>query len=499
MFTTKGKAVQKTSSNGVVAVAIDKDKNCQYALRWAIDNLISDGRPIVLIHVIVDPSFRVSNNVTLARSQGTSPNIQFVDKQTKELFLAFRSFFNRKGEMRSLDIVLRDTDVAKALSEYVSYAAIENLVLGASRGGLIRKFKQADIPTMVSREAPDFCNVYVISKSTISPLRKASRSAPFQSPLKSNLDRLMKGKSSIVEPVDSPPRQSLCITESVRPQITVEYLMEQRRRKAARSLLKLSSREKTENEPSLNPIKETLMATLQPSTSVTHAASLDSTLIQFPAGFGCSENVPNWPHLSQLLLPGPASALEQKAPPEVADQTVENLFVAMQSALHSRKVITRMRTKFSAMNAKNAELKNQLTTSINKKKATQDHLRRTQEVNCSLLENLKVTVEQVLLLKKTLAKAVAFAAWESKIKCIKDFQNGKHLTWDLEEEERMFAHSFMRKPDLSILGDFELEDSDDETDSTSNNAATCAGTSVHPDPVVAPATIPAEKDGWSVD
>jgi len=41
-------------------------------------------------------------------------------------------------QIRCLDVTLKDTDVAKALAEYANYAAIEKLVLGASRSGLIR-------------------------------------------------------------------------------------------------------------------------------------------------------------------------------------------------------------------------------------------------------------------------------------------------------------------------------------------------------------------------
>lgn len=37
---------------GLVAVAIDKDKGSQFALRWAIDNLLSRGQTVVLIHVL---------------------------------------------------------------------------------------------------------------------------------------------------------------------------------------------------------------------------------------------------------------------------------------------------------------------------------------------------------------------------------------------------------------------------------------------------------------
>ncbi|KAK9734114.1 hypothetical protein RND81_04G115800 [Saponaria officinalis] len=208
MWTGKGSGGKKGGGNGVVAVAIDKDKSSQYALRWAIDNLVTQGRSLVLIHVIPDSSFSGVSNAIISSSPSTSPNNQMVDKQTKELFLTFRCFCTRK-DIRCLEITLRDADVARALSEYASYAAIENLVLGASKGGIIRKFKQTDVPTLVSRSAPDFCNVFVISKSKISAVRKASRPVPFLSPLKSHLDNLSREKPNAVDPTDSPPRQSL--------------------------------------------------------------------------------------------------------------------------------------------------------------------------------------------------------------------------------------------------------------------------------------------------
>lgn len=42
-------------------------------------------------------------------------------------------------QIHCLDVLLEDNDVVKAITEYVSYAAIENLVIGAtSRHGFIR-------------------------------------------------------------------------------------------------------------------------------------------------------------------------------------------------------------------------------------------------------------------------------------------------------------------------------------------------------------------------
>lgn len=38
--------------NGLVAVAIDKDRGSQHAIRWTIDNLLTRGNTIILIHVL---------------------------------------------------------------------------------------------------------------------------------------------------------------------------------------------------------------------------------------------------------------------------------------------------------------------------------------------------------------------------------------------------------------------------------------------------------------
>lgn len=39
-----------------VAVAIDKDKGSQYALKWAIDHLLTRGQSLTLLHVKQKPS-----------------------------------------------------------------------------------------------------------------------------------------------------------------------------------------------------------------------------------------------------------------------------------------------------------------------------------------------------------------------------------------------------------------------------------------------------------
>ncbi|GMH11806.1 hypothetical protein Nepgr_013647 [Nepenthes gracilis] len=185
MWLPRDNAEKKEGGNALVAVAIDRDKGSQYAMKWTIDNLVQGGQCLLLIHVKVRhqaPSHASSSlpPPRLSRfpnsGNGTSAGRQ-LESQTKDFFLPFRCFCTRKN-IQCRDIILEDTDVAKALIEYVTQSAVEILVIGAtSKGGFLR-FSKLDIPGTVSKGAPDFCTVYVISKNKILSTRSASRPAP---------------------------------------------------------------------------------------------------------------------------------------------------------------------------------------------------------------------------------------------------------------------------------------------------------------------------------
>ncbi|XP_054783209.1 U-box domain-containing protein 35-like isoform X1 [Prosopis cineraria] len=189
--------------NGLIAVAIDKDKGSQQALKWAAESLLSRGQTVILIHVLHKTSAPTSNGgcqsvIYNVGNLSASPQRHQLDKTTKDLFNTFHCFCTRK-DMKCLDILLEDTDVVKAVIEFVSSAAIENLVLGATtRHGFIR-FKSSTIPSGISKGAPDFCTVYVISKGKISSVRNASRPAPHASPLLSKMQNLDNQNESHTE------------------------------------------------------------------------------------------------------------------------------------------------------------------------------------------------------------------------------------------------------------------------------------------------------------
>ncbi|XP_038717733.1 U-box domain-containing protein 35-like [Tripterygium wilfordii] len=216
----KANGGRKGGRNGLVAVAIDKEKSSQSALKWAVENLLVKGQTVILIHVLHKTSLSSSNSISDV-SSAESPHRQHLERLTKDVFLTFRCFCTCK-DVQCFDVVLEDPDIVRALTEYVSNAAIENLVLGcSSRHGFIRKFKP-DIPGSVSKGAPDFCTVYVISKGKISSVRNASRPAPFTSPLTHQIQILNERNDDIF---DTQSRQSMKLLRdrtSFKPRRSVE-------------------------------------------------------------------------------------------------------------------------------------------------------------------------------------------------------------------------------------------------------------------------------------
>ncbi|XP_020596129.1 U-box domain-containing protein 52-like, partial [Phalaenopsis equestris] len=101
--------------------------------------------------------------------------------QARDLFIPFRCFCTRK-DVKCSDIILEDRDITKAIIEFLSQAAIEKLVVGAqSKGGFVRLKSSSDVPSSISKSAPDFCSVYVISKGKVASVRNAVRPPPVSS------------------------------------------------------------------------------------------------------------------------------------------------------------------------------------------------------------------------------------------------------------------------------------------------------------------------------
>ncbi|MBA0633201.1 hypothetical protein Godav_001825 [Gossypium davidsonii] len=155
----------------LVAVGVDKDKYSLQALHWAVDNFLTRGQTLRLVHVLQKP-------INPLQDESNVGGERQVDNQNLDLFLPLRSLCARK-QIQCETVVLEETDVAKALVGYVNQYGIETLFVGAvSKTGISRLFKGTDTPSSILKLAPDFCNVYVIAKRKVAAARLASRPAP---------------------------------------------------------------------------------------------------------------------------------------------------------------------------------------------------------------------------------------------------------------------------------------------------------------------------------
>ncbi|KAL0905937.1 hypothetical protein M5K25_024390 [Dendrobium thyrsiflorum] len=149
------------------AVAIDKDKNSQHAVKWAVDHLIN-ARIIVLIHV------RSKSSKTEAGLETTRDQ---ADEEVNQLFLPYRGFSARKG-IQLKEVVLEGADISKAIVDYINANSIQNIVVGASNRSIMKKLRSFDVPSSLMKSAPDFCAVYVLSKGKTTSIRAARNSTP---------------------------------------------------------------------------------------------------------------------------------------------------------------------------------------------------------------------------------------------------------------------------------------------------------------------------------
>nr|XP_019706942.2 U-box domain-containing protein 52 [Elaeis guineensis] len=160
------------TSATLTAVAVDRDKNSQQAVKWTVDHLLVKNETIVLVHV------RCKNyGFGFATGEATSEaNREQIEAEMQQLFIPFKGFCARKG-VQMKEVVLDDIDVSKAIVDYLTANHIHNIVVGSSnRNALTKKFRNPDVPTSLIKSAPEFCSVYVISKGKPVTVRSAKAS-----------------------------------------------------------------------------------------------------------------------------------------------------------------------------------------------------------------------------------------------------------------------------------------------------------------------------------
>ncbi|GLU10078.1 hypothetical protein SLE2022_269040 [Rubroshorea leprosula] len=169
-----------------VAIAVKVDASggsggngSRRAVRWAAENLKPD--LFVLVHVM--PAV-----TSIPTPSGDSIPITELDENVvtmyvEEMRLKFEEAlepFKKLLKRRKIEtLVLEDENPATGLLRYISESGINSLVLGSCASNYItRKLKGPGIPETVLRNAPETCEVYVVSRSEV--IRKSDCPSSFR-------------------------------------------------------------------------------------------------------------------------------------------------------------------------------------------------------------------------------------------------------------------------------------------------------------------------------
>ncbi|CAL0324068.1 unnamed protein product [Lupinus luteus] len=145
---------------GSTVIAIDKDKNSQYAVKWAVDNLLKKNTSCTLIHVRTKALHH--RDVENASKQGRAPT----NEELHQFFLPFRGFCARKGAMdlekfmiveeQNIEKARLGEEAALALAEVEKQktkAAIESAEMSRCLAAIeIKKRKQTEKRAMQKEE-----------------------------------------------------------------------------------------------------------------------------------------------------------------------------------------------------------------------------------------------------------------------------------------------------------------------------------------------------------
>eukprot|EP00253_Pinus_taeda_P027562 PITA_27562 len=176
----------------VTAVAVKKGNKSTYALKWALDQLMSPGQTLILLHVrrrLLTIPTPMGNRVPITHVQedAVAAYMREVESQTNALLSPFRRLCNAQ-KVNTVLAVAEEDDVASAIIQQISSYGIQTLVMGSSStNGIIssylhsssslslsRRIKAPHVPATVAKNAPTFCAVYAISKGKLISVRSAT-------------------------------------------------------------------------------------------------------------------------------------------------------------------------------------------------------------------------------------------------------------------------------------------------------------------------------------
>ncbi|XP_020263497.1 U-box domain-containing protein 35-like isoform X2 [Asparagus officinalis] len=161
-------------SNLTVAVAVNGTKNSKYALKWALEKFIPEGR-IFFRLIYVQPKITMvptpmGNYIPISkvRDDIASAYRKDVETQTTSMLQPYKKMCNQR-KVEAEAVVIEADDVAEAISAEIDKFTVSKLVIGvSSRNIFSRKLKGSKMSSRISGCIPNFCTLYVVSKGVLS-------------------------------------------------------------------------------------------------------------------------------------------------------------------------------------------------------------------------------------------------------------------------------------------------------------------------------------------
>ncbi|XP_021715067.1 U-box domain-containing protein 34-like [Chenopodium quinoa] len=160
-----------------IAVAVDigghgGGNGSKRAVKWAVENLLSQADHFVLVHVmptithIPTPSGN-SIPITELDTKVVAKYMEDVREKSQAVFLQYRRLY-KPGEMQFETLLIEYDNIAAGLVNYIMEANVRSLVLGSeSLNRFWRRIKGHGIPQLVLKNAPDTCDIFVVSKRRV--------------------------------------------------------------------------------------------------------------------------------------------------------------------------------------------------------------------------------------------------------------------------------------------------------------------------------------------
>ncbi|XWS12102.1 hypothetical protein CRYUN_Cryun37aG0061600 [Craigia yunnanensis] len=158
-------------TSAFTAMAICKDRNSQFAVKWAVDNLLDTGSKCFLIHVRSQSLH--PHDFEDAPKEGRPPS----EAELQQFFLPYRGYCARKG-IQSIEVILHDIDVPSTVVDFISNNNIGNIVVDASSRNVLTRsqtpqdsttpHKSPHLKALLSKRAFDSPKIEELSRTVSS-------------------------------------------------------------------------------------------------------------------------------------------------------------------------------------------------------------------------------------------------------------------------------------------------------------------------------------------